>query len=141
MFVVYAPNLLGHPDNYIQSDSMKTPPHIVPEWYFLPFYAILRSIPNKLGGVVAMGGAIFILAILPFVVKAEIKSHYFKQYHKTFFWLFVFTSFILGWIGGQVPEEPYVLVGQLATLYYFSYFILFRVQIYTIYYYPPNIFC
>ena len=93
------PNLLGHTDNYIPANAMVTPPHIVPEWYYLPFYAILRSIPDKLGGVCAMFGAILILLIMPFYVRAEIRSAAFRPIYKILFWLFFcrYVIISLGW--------------------------------------------
>jgi len=102
---------------------MVTPSHIVPEWYFLPFYAILRSIPHKLGGVIAMFAALLILFLLPFLNTAEIRSSSFRPVHKQFFWLFVLDYFVLGWIGGCAPESPYLEIGQLATFFYFFYFL------------------
>ena len=123
-FVFFNPNILGHADNYIPANPMVTPPHIVPEWYFLPFYAILRAIPHKLGGVIAMVGAILIIAILPFVNTSQIQSSTFRPLYKKFFWLFVFTSFLLGWVGGNAPDAPYTYVGVVGTIYYFSYFVI-----------------
>ncbi len=123
-FVFFNPNILGHADNYIPANPMVTPPHIVPEWYFLPFYAILRAIPHKLGGVIAMVGAILIIAILPFVNTSQIQSSTFRPLHKKFFWLFVFTTFLLGWVGGNAPDAPYTYVGAIGTLYYFAYFVV-----------------
>jgi ubiquinol-cytochrome c reductase cytochrome b subunit len=121
----YYPNLLGHPDNYIPADPMVTPSHIVPEWYFLPFYAILRSIPDKLGGVAAMGGAIVILLFLPFINTSKVRSSTFRPLFRICFW-FLFADFLLlGWIGQEVVEEPYVMIGQLGTLFYFLYFLAF----------------
>jgi len=121
----YYPNLLGHPDNYIPADPMVTPAHIVPEWYFLPFYAILRSIPDKLGGVAAMGGAIVILLFLPFINTSKVRSSTFRPIFRICFW-FLFADFLLlGWIGQEVVEEPFVLIGQLGTVFYFLYFLAF----------------
>nr|AHA41615.1 apocytochrome b [Colponema vietnamica]ATY40859.1 apocytochrome b [Colponema vietnamica] len=125
--VCFDPNKLGHPDNYIPGNPLVTPLHIVPEWYFLPFYAILRAIPNKLLGVVAMGASILILAILPFLPFSNIsqsKSYIFKPLNRIFYWIFVFVFIGLLKIGEKSPEAPYVLVGQLLTVYYFSYFLI-----------------
>jgi len=121
-FVMFEPNVLGHPDNYVQANPMVTPAHIVPEWYFLPFYAILRSIPDKLGGVVCMGLALVVLILLPFLNTSNVRSPLFRAYYRKIFWLFFFNSLILGWIGQKVVEDPYVIIGQLATLFYFLYF-------------------
>ena len=123
-FVFFNPNVLGHPDNYIPANPLVTPAHIVPEWYFLPFYAILRSIPNKLGGVIAMVGAILVLLVLPFVHTSYIRSSSFRPIQKKIFWFFIADVLILGWIGGQPVEDPYVLVGQIGTIFYFSYFLI-----------------
>lgn len=128
-FFYFNPNLLGHSDNYIPANPLVTPAHIVPEWYFLPFYAILRSIPHKLGGVIAMAGAIVILFILPWVHVSYIRSSSFRPIQKKIFWLFVANFLLLGWIGGQPVEDPYVFVGQMATIFYFSYFIFFTPMI------------
>mgnify|MGYP000754513743 CR=1 FL=1 len=96
LFVFYFPNALGHPDNYIPADPMQTPAHIVPEWYFLPFYAILLSIPDKLGGVAAMGGALIVLFIIPFINTSEIRSTTFRPIFKIFYWLLVADFLLLG---------------------------------------------
>ena len=123
-FVYFAPNYLGHTDNYIEANPMVTPAHIVPEWYFLPFYAILRSIPHKLGGVIAMFAALLVLLLLPYLNTSEIRSSSFRPLHKAFFWLLVLDYFILGWIGGCAPETPYLEIGQIATFFYFFYFLV-----------------
>lgn len=120
--VFFAPNLLGHPDNYIPADSMVTPAHIVPEWYFLPFYAILRSIPNKLGGVLAMVLAIVGWLILPVFAPTH-RSPIFKPYYKSLIWFFAADFILLGWIGQQPVEYPYIGIGAFCTFLYF--FILF----------------
>ena len=124
-FVNFFPNLLGHSDNYIEANPMVTPAHIVPEWYFLPFYAILRSIPHKLGGVIAMVSAIAILALLPWIYSTEVRSSRFRPIYKFFYWTILLCCVVLGWIGGMPVEEPYILIGQLASMYYFFYFLLF----------------
>jgi ubiquinol-cytochrome c reductase cytochrome b subunit len=125
IILFYYPNTLGHPDNYIPADPMVTPAHIVPEWYFLPFYAILRSIPDKLGGVVAMGGAIVILLFLPFINTSKVRSSTFRPIYRFVFW-FLFADFLLlGWIGQEVVEEPFVMVGQIGTIFYFICFLVF----------------
>jgi ubiquinol-cytochrome c reductase cytochrome b/c1 subunit len=123
-FVFFMPNALGHPDNYIPANPMVTPPHIVPEWYYLPFYAILRSIPDKLGGVVAMFGAILILLAIPFYVIAETRSAIFRPIYKILFWLFFIDTLILGWIGGNAVKYPFYELGQFCTVMYFIYFIV-----------------
>ena len=123
-FVFYQPNLLGHPDNYIPANPLVTPPHIVPEWYFLPFYAILRAIPDKLGGVCAMFGAIAILFFLPWIDGSKVKSANFRPKYRILFWLFVVDMLFLGWIGGKPPEGWYIKAGQAATFYYFLHYVL-----------------
>nr|YP_009755769.1 apocytochrome b [Gonatozygon brebissonii]QIQ23047.1 apocytochrome b [Gonatozygon brebissonii] len=124
IFVFFAPNALGHPDNYIPANPMSTPAHIVPEWYFLPVYAILRSIPNKLGGVAAIGLVFVSLFALPFLNTSYVRSSSFRPIHKKFFWLLVADCLLLGWIGCQPVEAPYVTIGQIASLGFFVYFAL-----------------
>jgi ubiquinol-cytochrome c reductase cytochrome b subunit len=119
IFLFFAPNTLGHPDNYIPANSLVTPPHIVPEWYYLPFYAILRSIPDKLGGVIAMFAAILILYLLPIISQSKVRSTFFRPIYKNIFWFFVINSLILGWIGQNVVEYPFVEIGQISTFFYF----------------------
>ena len=123
-FVYFYPNLLGHPDNYIEANPMVTPAHIVPEWYFLPFYAILRSIPHKLGGVIAMVSAILVLVLLPWIHSTEIRSSRFRPIYRFGYYTIVSCCLILGWIGGMPVEEPYVIIGQIASIYYFCYFLI-----------------
>jgi len=101
-----------------------TPAHIVPEWYYLPFYAILRSIPNKLAGVVAMFGAIIILAFLPWLDTARTKSSKYRPLAKQFFWIFVVVCVLLGYLGAQPPEGIYVIAGRILTVMYFAYFLI-----------------
>ena len=124
IFVYFYPNFLGHPDNYIQADPLKTPAHVVPEWYYLPFYAILRSIPDKLGGVIAMGGAVAMLATLPYLNTGEVRSSIFRPIYRMLFWIFVVNVLCLTVIG-QIPvKEPFVTIGQVCTCVYFGYFLI-----------------
>ncbi len=123
-FVFFAPNFLGHPDNYIPANPMVTPAHIVPEWYFLPFYAILRSIPNKLGGVVAMFGSILVLLFLPILNTSKIRSSDFRPLFCIAYWFLVSDFIILGWIGQQPVETPFIEIGVFATFFYFLFFII-----------------
>ena len=123
-FIFYYPNILGHPDNYIPANSLVTPPHIVPEWYFLPFYAILRSIPDKLGGVVAMISAILILLLLPIINTSEIRSTKFRPIFGFLYWFLVSDFLILGWIGQKPVESPYIEVGMIATVFYFLFLLV-----------------
>nr|QZH57648.1 cytochrome b [Nemalecium lighti] len=126
-FVIYLPNLLGDPENFIKANALVTPTHIMPEWYFLFAYAILRAIPNKLGGVLALIFSILILLILPFNQKSHIKSLTFKPLSKILFWLFIANFWLLTWIGAQPVEEPFILLGQLSTIFYYSYFMIITV--------------
>jgi len=123
-FVFFFPNVLGHADNYIPANPLVTPAHIVPEWYFLPFYAILRSIPDKLGGVVAMVAAILILLLLPVINTSEIRSSKFRPLYSVAYWFLVADFLILGWIGQQPVETPFLEVGQIATGFYFLFFLV-----------------
>jgi len=125
VILFYYPNLLGHPDNYIPANPMSTPAHIVPEWYFLPFYAILRSIPDKLGGVAAMGGAIVVLLFLPSINTSEVRSSTFRPIFRKSYWFFFANFLLLGWIGQEVVEAPYILIGQIGTIFYFFYLVTF----------------
>lgn len=121
----FKPNMLGHPDNYIKANPFVTPLHIVPEWYFLPFYAILRSVPNKLGGVLLMLCAILILFIIPFLSSDLFNIPVrFRHTFRKFFWFFIVNFLLLGWIGGQPVEDPYIFLGQIFTFFYFFYFFL-----------------
>ncbi|ABD45567.1 cytochrome b [Ehrlichia chaffeensis str. Heartland] len=124
LFVFYIPNYLGHPDNYIEADPMVTPAHIVPEWYFLPFYAMLRSIPNKLLGVVTMIGSIAVWFLLPVLDKCKVKSGSHRPIFRIFYLFFVVNFCFLAWLGGQEVREPFVTLSRLSTLYYFSYFFI-----------------
>jgi ubiquinol-cytochrome c reductase cytochrome b subunit len=123
-FVIYSPNTRGHPDNYIEANPLVTPAHIVPEWYYLPFYAILRTIPDKLGGVVRMGIAIVILAVLPLVDTSSFRSAFFKPFHRSLFWFFALTCLCLGWIGQEIVETPFIETSIFVTVSYFSYFLI-----------------
>ena len=124
VMVFYYPNVLGHSDNYIPANPMSTPSSIVPEWYLLPFYAILRSIPNKLLGVIAMFGSLLILLVLPFTDVSRIRGSQFRPLMRLAIWFFVVNFFILMWIGACHPESPYLEVGQFATAFYFIWFIV-----------------
>ncbi|MCW5689581.1 MAG: cytochrome b N-terminal domain-containing protein, partial [Pseudolabrys sp.] len=123
-FVFYVPNYLGHADNYIPANPAVTPAHIVPEWYYLPFYAILRAIPDKLLGVCALIGSIAILAFLPWLDTSKVKSARYRPLYRQFFWLFVITCIGLGWLGSKPAEGLYVIAARLLTVYYFGYFIV-----------------
>jgi ubiquinol-cytochrome c reductase cytochrome b subunit len=126
LFVFYFPNILGHSDNYIKANSLKTPAHIVPEWYFLCFYAILRAIPSKAGGIIAMFGAIIILILLPFINLSTSRSITTRPFFEYFFWFVFFNCMFLTWIGQAPVKEPYILLGQIATfLYFFNFLIIF----------------
>lgn len=124
IFVFYYPNTLGHPDNYIEANPMKTPLHIVPEWYFLPFYAILRSIPNKIGGVIAMFASLIVMLTIPFTNSSEIRSTAFRPIFKICYWLLVVAFFLLGWVGQMPVEYPYTEIGVVSMIYYFFFFII-----------------
>ncbi len=123
-FIFYQPNYLGHPDNYIPADPLKTPAHIVPEWYFLPFYAILRSIPSKLGGVIAFAGAIIVLFFVPWLDTSRVRSARFRPLYRQFFWILVVACIGLGYIGSQPPDGWYLIVGRILTAYYFLHFLV-----------------
>ena len=130
-FVFFAPNFFGEPDNYIKANPMQTPPHIVPEWYFLPFYAILRAItfdilfiPAKLLGVIAMFASVLILLFLPWLDRSPVRSARFRPIYKQVFWLFVANCILLGVVGGHPPEGLWVPIGQAATAFYFAFFLI-----------------
>ena len=122
--VFFAPNLFGEPDNYIPANPLVTPQHIVPEWYFLPYYAILRAIPDKLLGVIAMFGSILVLFIVPWLDTARVRSAKFRPTFRKFFWVLVVDCFVLGYVGANPPEGWFVIVGQVATFYYFFHFLI-----------------
>lgn len=122
-FVFYQPNFMGHADNYIPANPASTPAHIVPEWYFLPFYAILRAIPDKLGGVMAMGAAIVVLAFLPWIDTSKIKSMSYRPIGRQLFWAFVVVCIGLGYLGAMPAEGGYVIASQIFTVLYFGFFV------------------
>jgi ubiquinol-cytochrome c reductase cytochrome b subunit len=141
VFVFFMPDALGHADNYIPANPLQTPAHIVPEWYMLPFYAILRAIPDKFGGVVAMFGSIGVLFILPWLDTSKVRSMRYRPTMRTFFLIFVFVGLGLGWCGGQLPDAPvlgsfktftlidgdlnsYLWLTRLFTAYYFAFFFI-----------------
>ncbi|MBW8638797.1 cytochrome b N-terminal domain-containing protein [Hoeflea sp. WL0058] len=130
-FIFYLPNYLGHPDNYIEANPLKTPAHIVPEWYYLPFYAMLRAITfnvgpidSKLGGVLVMFGSILILFFMPWLDTSKVRSAVYRPWYKLFFWLFVANAIFLGWLGSQPAEGVYTAMAQAGTAYYFAFFII-----------------
>ncbi len=130
-FVFFNPDGLGHPDNYIEANPLSTPASIVPEWYYLPFYAILRAITfdigpisSKLGGVMAMFGSILVLFVLPWLDTSKVRSMRYRPAAKMFFFIFVAACLVLGYLGGKPAEGSYVLYAQIATAYYFSFFLL-----------------
>jgi ubiquinol-cytochrome c reductase cytochrome b subunit len=130
VFVFYLPNALGDPLNYLPANPLQKPSEIVPEWYFLPFYAILRSVPNilfipaKLAGVLCMFGSIFVLFVLPWLDTSRVRSARFRPVYKWVFWLLVIDVLALGYVGAHRPEGFYLILGRIATLYYFFHFIV-----------------
>jgi ubiquinol-cytochrome c reductase cytochrome b subunit len=140
--VFFAPNILGEPDNYIKADSLVTPPHIVPEWYFLPFYAILRAVPDnfiggwltnwagftfvsaKLAGVIAVFAATLVLFLLPWLDTSKVRSARYRPWYKGFFWVFLIVCLFLGYIGMKPAEGNYIIIGRLLTAYYFAHFLI-----------------
>ncbi|HHY51606.1 MAG TPA: cytochrome b [Alphaproteobacteria bacterium] len=130
-FVFFAPDILGHPDNYVQANSQVTPAHIVPEWYFLPFYAILRAIDfnvffidSKLGGVIAFAGSILVLFFVPWLDTSKVRSGTFRPVFKWFYWLFVVNFLVLMYLGSAPAEGVFVLLAKICTAYYFIYFLV-----------------
>ncbi len=122
--VFYVPNYLNHSDNYIEANPLVTPQHIVPEWYYLPFYAILRSIPSKLLGVIAMFMSIILLAFLPWLDTSRVKSANYRPFYRIAFWLFVVDTILLGYIGSQPPAGGYIIAGKILTAYYFFHLLI-----------------
>jgi ubiquinol-cytochrome c reductase cytochrome b subunit len=122
--IFYMPNAMGHSDNYIPANPMQTPPSIVPEWYLLPYYAILRSIPNKLLGVIGMLGSLLILLAMPLLDTSRIRGSQFRPLMRLAFWSFVADFFLLMYLGSQHAEEPYITVGAIATVFYFGWFVV-----------------
>jgi ubiquinol-cytochrome c reductase cytochrome b subunit len=130
-FVFYLPNFMGHPDNYIEANSLKTPAHIVPEWYFLPFYAMLRAITfnigpidSKLGGVLVMFGSIIVLFFVPWLDTSRVRSTSYRPIYRIFFWIFVVNAIILGWLGSRPAEGIYPTLALIGTIYYFGHFLI-----------------
>jgi len=121
--VFFFPNAMGHPDNYIPANPMQTPAHIVPEWYFLPFYAILRAVPDKLGGVLLMFSAILVLFVLPWLDRSPVRSARFRPVFRIFFWLLFIDCIALGYLGGMPAEGVYVVLSRVATAWYFLHFL------------------
>ena len=130
-FVFFAPNFFGEPENYIPANPLQTPSHIVPEWYFLPYYAILRSITfdvwflsAKLIGVILMFGSILILFIVPWLDRSAVRSARYRPVYRQLFWVLAVDCVVLGWVGGNPPEGMFVVIGQIATAYYFAHFLI-----------------
>jgi ubiquinol-cytochrome c reductase cytochrome b subunit len=142
LFIFFAPDYLGHPDNYIEANPLSTPAHIVPEWYFLPFYAILRAVPAnfigewstawmgfilieaKLAGVLAMFGSIAVLFVLPWLDRSPVRSSRFRPMYKWFFWIFLIDCLVLGYVGAKPAEGVYIAIGRIATIWYFAHFLV-----------------
>jgi ubiquinol-cytochrome c reductase cytochrome b/c1 subunit len=123
-FVFYIPNYLGHSDNYIPANPSVTPTHIVPEWYYLPFYAILRAVPSKLGGVVLLLASIVILVFVPWLDTSRVRSATYRPLYKQFFWIFIAVCIGLGWLGSKPAEGGYVIAARILTAWYFVHFLI-----------------
>lgn len=123
-FVFYFPNILNHFDNYIPANPLETPAHVVPEWYFLPYYAILRSIPHKTGGILSMVGSILVLLLIPFNNTSELRNTTYRPLFRICFWLFLADFILLTWVGQKPVRDNFILLGQIATLYYFLFFLI-----------------
>ena len=123
-FIFFAPHVLGHADNYIPANPLVTPAHIVPEWYMLPFYAILRAVPDKLGGVILMFSAIFILFLLPWLDTSKVRSARYRPLFRQFFALFIIDCLLLGYLGAMPAEGIYVVLARVGTVYYFAHFLI-----------------
>jgi ubiquinol-cytochrome c reductase cytochrome b subunit len=124
LIVFFAPNMFSEPDNYIPANPLATPPHIVPEWYLLPYYAILRAVPDKLGGVVLMFASLAILFVLPWLDRSPVRSGRFRPIFKLFFWVLVVDCIALGVVGANPPEGKWITIGRIATIYYFVHFLV-----------------
>ena len=124
LLIFYAPNVLGDPENFINANPLVTPVHIMPEWYFLFAYAILRAIPDKLGGVIALVASILILLVAPFIHTSKLRGLTFRPLGKTAYWVFMANFIFLTWIGSKPVEDPFIFLGQLSSILYFSYFLL-----------------
>jgi ubiquinol-cytochrome c reductase cytochrome b subunit len=130
LLIFFAPNMLGHPVNYVPANPLSTPAHITPEWYFWPYYAILRAftvdfiLPAKLWGVLAMFSSILLLFFLPWLDKSPVRSGSYRPMFRIFFLILIVDILVLGWLGGLPAEEPYVMMSQLATMYYFAHFLI-----------------
>ena len=131
LMLFFLPNALGHPDNYIPANPMQTPAHIVPEWYFWPFYAILRAftqdflfIPAKLMGVLAMFSAILVWFFLPWLDRSPVRSGHFRPTFRKFYYALIIDAIVLGYCGGSPAEEPFVMISQIAAIYYFAHFLI-----------------
>ena len=130
-FIFYIPNYLGDAENYVMANALKTPAHIVPEWYYLPFYAMLRAITfnigpidSKLGGVLVMFGSIIILFFLPWLDTSKVRSAVYRPWYKLFFWIFIADCVMLGWLGSRHPSDLYTLMALCGTIYYFGFFLV-----------------